>query len=60
MSSLQNVAIIISKDIFNQMAMGSMFVKGGHFVHFDYAYFKNEPAALRWLESDVPYSEIAH
>ena len=59
-SSLEKVAIIVSEDIFNRMAMDSMLVEGGKFVHFDYAYFKGERDALRWLESDVPYSEINH
>lgn len=59
-SSLERVAIIVSEDIFNRMAMDNMFVKGGQFVHFDYAYFKEEREAMRWLSSDVPYSEIDH
>jgi hypothetical protein len=60
MSSLEKVAIIVSEDIFNRMAMDKMFVEGAHFIQFDYAYFREEREAMQWLESGVPSDKKDH
>ena len=52
-SSLKKMATIVAEDIFNQMAVDNLFVKGNEFIKFDNHYFKAEEDALAWLQKDL-------
>jgi hypothetical protein len=48
-SSLRKMATLISKDIFNQMAIENIFTRGDKLIRFDHQFFKDEQEALEWL-----------
>jgi hypothetical protein len=49
-SSLRRMATLVSEDIFNQMAVESMYQKANGLFRFDHQYFKDEISALLWLK----------
>jgi hypothetical protein len=49
---VKRMAVIVSKDIFNKMAIDNILMKGGDIVGFDTHYFDNEAAALAWVMLD--------
>jgi hypothetical protein len=48
-SSLQKMATLISEDIFNQMAIETLHIRGGKLVPFDTQFFQDEEEARKWL-----------
>src|SRR5687768_15080604 len=48
-SNLRKMATLVSDDIFNQLAIDTLFVKGNDMIRFDNHYFKTEEEALAWL-----------
>ncbi len=47
--NVERMAVIVSKDIFNKMAVDNILLKAGIAVRFDTHYFDNEAAALAWV-----------
>jgi hypothetical protein len=57
-STLRRVAVIRSADIFNRMAIRSLYSKADPSWKFDGASFDNEYQAMRWLEDGIPLLDI--
>jgi hypothetical protein len=55
-SPLRKMATLISEDIFNQMAVESLYVKANNIIHFDHQYFNKEEAALAWLKETKQFA----
>lgn len=53
-SPLRKMATIVSEDIFNQMAVESMFTRSSDLINFEHHYFKDEITALIWLKQTQP------
>ncbi|MDB5262563.1 MAG: hypothetical protein JWQ14_1844 [Adhaeribacter sp.] len=51
-SPLRKMATLVSDDIFNKMAVESIYKRGNKIIKFDHQYFKNEKIAAEWLEKD--------
>jgi hypothetical protein len=50
--NVKRMAVIVSTDIFNKMAIDNILLKGGDTVGFDTHYFDNEKAASAWVMQD--------
>jgi hypothetical protein len=48
-SSIRKMAALISEDIFNQMAVETLFIRGNHIIRFDHQFFHQEEEARAWL-----------
>jgi hypothetical protein len=51
-SSLRKFAVIISEDIFNQMAVNNIYQQTTRINNFEMKFFDNEVTALTWLKQD--------
>ena len=48
-SSIRKMAALVSEDIFNQMAVETLFIRGNHIIRFDHQFFHREEEARAWL-----------
>jgi hypothetical protein len=48
-SSIQKMATLVSEDIFNQMAVETLFIRSNHILRFDHQFFHREEEARTWL-----------
>ena len=53
-SSLQKVAVLISEDIFNQMAVENLYQQMTPVIKFEMQFFKDESAAYSWFKTNNP------
>jgi hypothetical protein len=59
-SPLRKMATLVSEDIFNKMAVESLYKRSSELIKFDHQYFKNEKAATQWLEEDYSLKSQWH
>ena len=48
-SSLKKMAIVVSEDIFNQLAVDNIMQKSNGVIRFDTQYFNSDQSAQQWL-----------
>jgi hypothetical protein len=48
-SSIRKMATLVSEDIFNQMAVETLFMRANHIFRFDHQFFYQEEEARAWL-----------
>lgn len=58
-STLRKMATVVSEDIFNQMAVTTMFDRAAPVLTFENQYFKEFEKALEWLEKTAVLESLS-